>query len=301
VWQLLYFRGLAHFALNQNDKALADFDEAVKMEPIQRARRPQAGDTWVIWFRRGQTYFRLGQLDKAIADLSQVLKLNPGHGPSWHGRGQAYAELGDLKSAATDFAAALQRPGVPATVSCDVAQARLHLKDASGYREACARALKRFGETEDPVLAASLAWTCSLAPGATADPEQVVRLARLALAQDAENYVCQRALGAALYRADKFQEAIERFTFALQLRKQPAPSTWLFLALAHQRLKHTEEAKKWLDKAREWIAQARRQKPGEGGDDKTLSWHKLPWNERLVLTVLQAEAEDRIQGSPAKP
>jgi WD40 repeat protein/tetratricopeptide (TPR) repeat protein/tRNA A-37 threonylcarbamoyl transferase component Bud32 len=301
--ELWYLRGLAYYALNQNDKALADFDEAIRVEPILRRRNAQAGDTWVIWFRRGQTYFRLRRMEKASADFSQVLKLNPNHGPSWHGRGLAYAELGDLEKAAADFAAALQRPGVPATVSCDIAQARLYLKDPSGYRQACTQALKHFGETEDPVLAASLAWTCSLAPDATADPEQVVRLASLALLQDPNNYVCQRALGAALYRAGKYQQAIEQFTAAMKLRKQPAPSTWLFLALAHQRLKHPEEAKKWLDKAREWIEEARRQEPGEGGDEKTLSWHKLPWNERLVLTTLQreAEAENSIQGDRAKP
>jgi hypothetical protein len=69
----------------------------------------------------------------------------------------------------------------------------------------------------------------------------------------------------------------------------------------HQRSKHIEETKQWLDKAREWIDQARRQKAGQGGDDKTPSWEKLPWSERVVLTVLQREAENLIQKNPAKP
>jgi tetratricopeptide (TPR) repeat protein len=295
--ELWYLRGLAYYALNQNHKALADFDAAIRREQFLRRRNAEVGGTWVIWFRRGQTYFRLGQMDKASADFSQVLKLNPNHGASLHGRGLAYAELGDLEKAAADFAAALERPGVPGTVSCDVAQARLHLKEASGYRECCAQALKRFTDTQDPVLAASLAWTCSLAPGATADPDQVVRLANLAMAQDPNGYLFQRALGAALYRAGQYQQAIERFTLALRLRKQPAPLVWLFLALAHQRLKHSEEAKKWLDKAREWIDQARRQKAYEGGYNKAPSWDKIPWNERLALTVLQREAEALLKGA----
>jgi WD40 repeat protein/tetratricopeptide (TPR) repeat protein len=292
--ELWYWRGLAHYSLNQNDKALADFSEAERAENerVVLYGQPRRRDDLVIWFQRGQTYFRLGQLDKAIADLSVVITENPDHGPSWHGRGAAYAELGRLERAAADFAAAIQRPNAPPRAWCDLALVRLQLGDDGGYRECCARALQRFGLHwgEDPVLAATVAWTCSLAPGATADPEPVVFLASQA-SNGRQNYLCQRAEGAALYRAGKFPEAIDRFTHALQLRDQPAPSAWLFLALAHQRLKHDEKAKKWLEKAREWIEQARRQKPAETGDEKTLSWHKIPWNERLALTVLQREAE----------
>jgi tetratricopeptide (TPR) repeat protein len=201
----------------------------------------------------------------------------------------------------------------------------LHLNDANGYRECCTRALKRFGETEDPILAANLVWTCSLAPGATADPGQIVQLADDAIFRNsdtyvlprrpgamfdpeevmqradsmrtrkAENYVLWRAMGAALYRDGKFLEAVKRFNAVLPLREQPDPSVWLFLALAHQRLKQPEEAKKWLDKAREWVEEAQRQKPGEGGDKNALSWHKLPWNERLAITLLRREAENGTQ------
>jgi tetratricopeptide (TPR) repeat protein len=147
----------------------------------------------------------------------------------------------------------------------------------------------RFGA--DPVLAANLAWTCSLAPGGTADPKQVVLLASTA-SNGRASYSGQRAEGAALYRAGKFQEAIERFTAALKLRKGPAPTVWLFLAMAHQRLKQPEEAKEWLEKARKRIEELRRQKPGEGGD-------KVPWKERLALTVLQREAEALVKEGKA--
>jgi hypothetical protein len=85
-----------------------------------------------------------------------------------------------------------------------------------------------------------VAWTCSLAPGALADHEPVVLLASTA-SNGRQNYLCQRAEGAALYRAGKFQEAIDRFTHAMQLREQPAPSAWLFRAMAQQRLKHNRE------------------------------------------------------------
>jgi WD40 repeat protein/tetratricopeptide (TPR) repeat protein/tRNA A-37 threonylcarbamoyl transferase component Bud32 len=289
--ELRYFRGLAYYALNQNDKALADFDDAIRIEPVLRHLNAGLNGVWMVWFRRGQTYFRLGQMDKASADFSEVLKRNPNHGLSLYGRGQAYAEMGNLEKAAADFAAALQRPGVPATVACDVAQARLQRNDKSGYREGCAQALKRFGTTEDPVLAANLAWTFSLAPDSGVESDQALRLANLAISQNPNSYAAHLALGAALYRAGKYQQATERFTAAMKLSKQPLPSAWLLLALAHQRLKQPEEAKQWLDKARAWIDQARKQKAAEeGNNNKTRAWDHIPWNDRLALTVLLDEA-----------
>jgi tetratricopeptide (TPR) repeat protein len=280
-----YWRGLAYYGLDQDDKALADFSTAInainKFPTRLRA-------SWVIWFQRGQTYYRLRQMDKAIADLTRVISENPSHSVSLHARGMAYAELGDLKKAADDFAAALQRANAPEQAWCDVALARLHLGDASGYRECCARALERFGVRwgEDPVMAGTLAWTCSLAPGATADPQQIVILAAQA-SNGRMNYACRRAEGAALYRADQYEHAITQLDGAAKMRQEPSPSVWLFLSMAHHQLNHREEALKWLNQAVTWIEEA----PGrEAGDDKTLSWQKLPWNERLGLTLLQREA-----------
>jgi hypothetical protein len=54
-----------------------------------------------------------------------------------------------------------------------------------------------------------------------------------------------------------------------------------------------EEAKQWLDKAREWIAQARQSKPGGS------AWDRLPWAERRALKLLQTEAEKLLaEGRP---
>jgi WD40 repeat protein/tetratricopeptide (TPR) repeat protein/tRNA A-37 threonylcarbamoyl transferase component Bud32 len=301
-----YFRGRAYAALNQNDKAVADFSEAINRASLSLPK----DEVWVLQFYRGQSYFGLGQMDKAVEDFSEVLKLKPENVPSRHARGMAYAEQGQLDRAAADFSAALQRPGAPARTWRDLAQARLQRGDVRGYRESCTAALQQLGQTEDPALAARLgqtedpglaawlAWTCSLGPDATPDPEPVVRLASMAARQDLQNYVFHRAWGAALYRAGKYKDAVDRFTIALKLRDQPAPSVWLFLAMAHQRLEHPEEAKQWLDKARTWIGDARKRK---ANDKDGLSWQNLPWTERGALELLQAEAEKLIQSEAAKP
>jgi WD40 repeat protein/tetratricopeptide (TPR) repeat protein len=288
-----YFRGRAHAALGLDDRALADFSEAIRRAPASLPK----GELWVLMLHRGQCYYRLGQMDKAVADLSQVLAEKQDHGPAWHTRGMAYAELGQLDRAAADFTAALRRPGAPARAWCDLAQARLQRGDAPGYRESCAAALQQLRPADDPDLAARLAWVLSLGPGGAPDPEQVVRLAWPGPRQDATNFVFARSTGAALYRAGKHKEAVERLTCALKLRQQPSPSVWLFLAMAHQRLEQPEPARQWLNKARAWIEEARNRKP----DDKDgLAWRNLPWTERGALELLQAEAEKLIEGE-AKP
>jgi WD40 repeat protein/tetratricopeptide (TPR) repeat protein len=302
--ELWYFRGLAQSGLGQDDKALDDFSAAIKAlsHRVVFLKQPLPSDAWVYYFQRARSYYRLRQWDKAIDDLSLVIRQNPNHGPSWHGRGLAYAEQGDLKRASSDLAAAQQRPDAPAEAWWDLAHARLHSGDVKGYRESCSRALERFGARfgAEPGLAASLAWACSLAAGATADPEQVVLLASGA-SNGRASYLGQRAEGAALYRAGKFKEAIERFTAALKLREQPAPTVWLFLAMAHQRLNQPEEAKKWLDKANKRIKELRQEKPAQGGEKNALSWNTIPWQERLALPLLQREAERLLQEKPAKP
>jgi hypothetical protein len=60
---------------------------------------------------------------------------------------------------------------------------------------------------------------------------------------------------------------------------------FLFLARAHQRLGHTDEARAWLAKAEQGIAQGRRwPKPGDG-----------EWESTLELNVLRREASALIQ------
>jgi WD40 repeat protein len=114
---LWYFRGLAHSALNHNEKALDDFSAGIKAELLRRGPMESPdSEAWALWFQRGQVYFRLRELEKAIADFSQALTMKPDHGLSWYSRGQSHAERGDLERAAADFVGAIQRSDAPALV-----------------------------------------------------------------------------------------------------------------------------------------------------------------------------------------
>jgi hypothetical protein len=87
--------------------------------------------------------------------------------------------------------------------------------------------------------------------------------------------------GAILYRAGRNEEAVMRLKKALS--KSPGKVffyDWLFLAMAHQRLGHTGEAKKCLAKA-----EALREYRGK------------IWPQRLQWQFLHREAEDMVKGT----
>jgi hypothetical protein len=59
-----------------------------------------------------------------------------------------------------------------------------------------------------------------------------------------------------------------------------------FLAMAHHRLGHAEQARHWLDKA---SRQGERPKPAK------TSGAPFPWNRRLTLQLLRREAEQLLK------
>jgi hypothetical protein len=163
--------------------------------------------------------------------------------------------------------------------------------NTAGVRRACADLLKRFGNTTDPVQAHLVAWYCVLAPDAVADPKAPVGLAEAALAghpgRGRARSEVLKTLGAALYRAGRFEQALRRLDESMQTRGDGGdPRGFAFLALAHHRLGHRDEAERWLDKLVAY-------RPKEGFDFS---------RDDVEVRILHREAESVILGSrPAAP
>jgi tetratricopeptide (TPR) repeat protein/serine/threonine protein kinase len=63
----------------------------------------------------------------------------------------------------------------------------------------------------------------------------------------------RRIMGLAHYRAGNWKESLDALEEAMKLAKGGNSSHWFCVAMAHQRLGHNSEARKWYDKAVEWM------------------------------------------------
>ena len=89
-------RGLVYLARKDSEKAIADFSDAIRIDPYHAA----------VYELRGCVYGGLGEYDKAIADFTEVIRIKPDHAKAHFNRATAYEELGDADKAAADFAKA---------------------------------------------------------------------------------------------------------------------------------------------------------------------------------------------------
>src|SRR5262249_34946232 len=118
-----------------------------------------------------------------------------------------------------------------------------------GYREACSRLQGVPHYEPDPGWDLFVLHLLVLGPDGSADPPETVRLAATAItALSKEEAVwAQRDLGAALYLAGRFAEAVTRLEGNVRSRND-VPWDWAFLAMAHYRLGHIDEVRRWLDR-----------------------------------------------------
>ena len=299
--------------------AIGHLDALIEAEP----------DQWMLRRRRGQADVQLGRWDEALVDYSQALALRPDpdalwrHERLWDLRGSVYAELGRWEEAVADFSKACEQDIRDGWARMDLAISRLAGGHIEGYRQACASLLRDFGRTDDPGLAVGASWTCALVPDAVEDREAVVRLTRKALDVEEEkpkSHVLLQILGAATYRAGRFEEALGYLNDAMRaipgwdepelkidptayggLSLEPAPGAdaldWLFLAMAHYRLGHAKGARTWLDKAVAVIDEALKDPPKGNA-----SVPRIDWRTRLAYRALRREAESLVNGdgSPSK-
>jgi tetratricopeptide (TPR) repeat protein len=163
--------------------------------------------------------------------------------------------------------------------------------DQKGYRDGCARMVQQFAGNETASAGNWLAQSCALAPMAVSDLAKAVKAAEHAVSEEPNSDQQLKTLGAVLYRAGRYEEAVERLTELDRRREtadgavQSSPAyTWYFLAMAHQEAGNAEQAREYLNKANQWT-------------DRVLAdKEKQPaWNRRATLELLRTEAEAMIE------
>jgi tetratricopeptide (TPR) repeat protein len=85
--------GLAYAAKGEYDRAIADYNEAIRLD-----------QKYVFTYNnRGLTYKAKGDLDRAIADYSEAIRLDPKYASAYYDRGNAYGAMGSIDAAVADY------------------------------------------------------------------------------------------------------------------------------------------------------------------------------------------------------
>src|ERR1700737_2376818 len=91
-------RGRAYHGKGDDDSAIADFDQAITIDPSSA----------VLFYRRSAVYFFKKDNDHAIDDCTKSLALDPNFALAYNGRGSAYAAKGDTDHAIADYDQAIR-------------------------------------------------------------------------------------------------------------------------------------------------------------------------------------------------
>jgi tetratricopeptide (TPR) repeat protein len=268
-----FFLAMTHWQLGDKDEARKWYDRAVERMSMNEE----------LWRVRAEAAALMGVGDP-LPPFAEVRKaIDQAH---------ALAGQGQWQKAAAEYARAGDAFPGEAGLWLEYASALLLADNPEGYRRACANILRRLGAVTDPDTCYVLARIASLAPGG-GDPVQAVQRAEKGVAAHAKQAWYLHTLAVAHYRAGQFDQAVRRAEQSL--KDDPAWEghvvDWLLLAMAHQRLGHGDEARRWLDKAVQWIDQAGKGLPKE-------SRFALPvpsWGDRLEIQLLRREAEDVLE------
>jgi tetratricopeptide (TPR) repeat protein len=95
----LYNRALIRYNhLGEHEKALADFDQAIKLDP-----------GFAMAYRaRGAVYWEQERWEEAARDYSKAIELEPSNAGAYWGRGDVYTQLGKLEEALQDYNKAIE-------------------------------------------------------------------------------------------------------------------------------------------------------------------------------------------------
>jgi serine/threonine-protein kinase len=163
----------------------------------------------------------------------------------------------------------------------EYAAVQLLAGDRGGYRRTCAQMLAR-GNPAGPLRPYLVARACTLAPGSVDDPQRPDQLSRSELQESKNEFWSLTEQGALHVRAGRFQDAIPLLEQSLRAEGRPALAVlnWLWLALSYQKLGKPAEARRWLERATNWLDQQGDRMPSE---IFFMGVHRHNWLEAHVL------------------
>lgn len=187
-----YMRGSVWQDENEDDKAIADFDDSLRVDP----------DSYWAYLKRARSFGNKGAFARALADADAAIRLDPWPIEAWGVRGALRMELKDFDGAMADFDEWIRR-------APQSAQARAARGSAWVFRGDGIKALPDLDEAVrlEPRLAAAYltrgrAWTLAKDDAkAMADYDQAIAL-------DPRSAQAFKFRGRAFYAADACDKAL---------------------------------------------------------------------------------------------
>jgi tetratricopeptide (TPR) repeat protein len=263
-------RGNSHSAKEENDLALADYEEAIRLDPRNAA----------AYDNRAMMLQNKGDRSEAMKDFNEAIRLNPRHALAYCNRGFLFYAEGEIDPAASDYSKAIElepnekcghvgMAGVylarnqneQAVAECNRvleldahalvaylnrARAHAHFKQQAAALADLEAALKSTPNDPAPALN-SVAWIRATAP----DDESELRDGKRAVQEASKacdltrwhDWRCLDTLAAAYAEAGEFPKAIETQTDALAKAKGEP----MLIEAAQQRLSLYRQHKPFRD------------------------------------------------------
>jgi tetratricopeptide (TPR) repeat protein len=291
----------SHLAFSRDDRWLAVVcqTQVVQLWDLRRIRR-QLSDIGLDWQLPGpppaiqeekhtsspRIEIDYGELPKqgntsketpqeAVKRWTQCLQSNSEDVDAFHHRAHAFEKLGERHKAIADFTAAIQRqPGNAHFHECR-GRNYLALKEHAQAIADFEKALELKPDQAD--LCNNLAWLLVTGPKDLRDGKKAVPYAERAVKLAPTNGHYHNTLGLALYRAERYRDAITPLEASLKGNSGSTDGFDLFfLAMCYAKLGESEKAKECFDRAVKWVEGQRSLQPR--------------WAEELKM--FRAEAEE---------
>jgi tetratricopeptide (TPR) repeat protein len=239
-------------------------------------------------------------MEQLLAEPGPGLQPVEGSAVSAIKRGDLLAEQGNFRGAAAAFSEGLQVAPREAVLIYKHALSCVGMGDSQPWRKAVNGICETPGLSESGDNAGLALWACALAVDGFADYARVLDLARAAATRtNGANAVRDvLTLGALLYRAGRYPEALQKLNEAAELRVKTGSEllspayAFYFLAMTQAGLGHEREAR---DAFRHGLAFD----PAAGATARATELNP-PWNRRLTLNLLRSEAERVLASNPAR-
>ena len=249
---------IVRYYLSRQYRRLAEPARANEQIDIALKQRPDDG---VFLFERGLNLINLGQTEQAIATLRPLTdRTDPQWVKAWSccRTAQAYALRGETQEALGWYERALDANPNPQEFYTGLIEAGCTIGAVDVTQRTIRAYLARFAS--DPDAWNNVAWFLITAKDPKLrDLDEAIRLARRAIElKEAAGY--WNTLGLALYYSGDYPGAIDALRKSASFHNEVGRvEDWLFLAMTHEKLGNSVEARVWYERA----VDERRHTPGD--------------------------------------